>query len=100
LTKDDKYLVLGTSGFWDFISRHETAKIIAEANSTYKGDKPEYSISEHRISKLLDAALDNVCKKAGVSRDFLKRLRPGPKRKEVVGDISLVVLDLQNQTNK
>ena len=46
---------------------------------------------------LLNKAVDRAAEEASVSRDFVQGLPPGPQKREIVDDITIVVLDLDKQ---
>ena len=78
MKKEDRYLLLATDGLWDEISRKQSAKIAAEAEASYTGKGADATRGNHLAKKLLDEALDKVCRKQGVSRDWLSNLNAGP----------------------
>ncbi len=99
LTQDDRYLLLATDGLWDEISRKQSAEIAGKAEASYTGKGADATRGNHLAKNLLDAALDKVCRKQGVSRDWLSNLNAGPQRRQMVDDITLLVVDLRNQVS-
>jgi serine/threonine protein phosphatase PrpC len=96
LTKDDRYLLLATDGLWDEISRKQSAKIAYQADATYTGEGTDVTRGNHLAKNLLEAALTKVCKTQGISRDWLSNVNPGPQRRQIIDDITLLVLDLKD----
>ena len=43
------------------------------------------------------AAQENAAKKASISMDFLKRLQPGPRKREILDDMSVIILELNQK---
>lgn len=51
----------------------------------------------HVVKGLLEAALNNVCQEKGYSREFLNNLEPGSQKRSIVDDITILVLNLEDQ---
>lgn len=100
MTKNDRYIVLATDGLWDELSRKNSAKVATAAEKTFNGDEEDATRGNHQAKNLLKAALDNVCKTKGVTRDWLSQVPPGRQRRGIVDDITMLVLDLDNQVVK
>ena len=94
LSKKDKWLVLATDGMWDEISRKQSAKIADEIDFS-KAAEGE-SGGKLLLEKLIDETLESCCKTHGVTRSFLDACPPGPRKRAIVDDISIIVLNLQN----
>jgi len=87
LTKDDVWLVIATDGLWDEINRKQAAEIAKD------NDKDQKQIAQ----KYFDAALDNVSKSRKISREFISQSTPGKKKREIIDDITIVVVNLSKQ---
>jgi hypothetical protein len=46
---------------------------------------------------LFEEALQHVIKNRGVSREFLTQAPPGPQKRSIHDDITILILDLHNQ---
>mmetsp|Transcript_18139 Transcript_18139/g.17835 ORF Transcript_18139/g.17835 Transcript_18139/m.17835 type:complete len:227 (+) Transcript_18139:563-1243(+) len=86
LTKDDAFLILASDGLWDEMKVEEVPEVI-------KGKNHQKEVGEI----LLNECLNRVSQERGYSRDYISHLRAGPERRNVVDDITIVVVDLQNQ---
>jgi len=93
LTKDDKWLILATDGLWDEVSRKGATQLVQDQKFDEKQDK-----GKQIITSLLQASLDTSCKKHGSSRDYPSYMEPGPKKRNIVDDITILVVNLENQT--
>ena len=95
LSKKDKWLVLATDGMWDEVSRKQSATI---------ADKVDFSKStggesggKLLLERLINETLESCCKTHGVTRSFLDSCPAGPRKRAIVDDISIIVLNLENQ---
>jgi serine/threonine protein phosphatase PrpC len=82
-------LVLASDGLWDEISRKEAAVIASKPGNDTEMKKLAGSFFEE--------AIKNVSKKRGVSREFLTQAPPGPQKRNIHDDITILILSLQNQ---
>ena len=58
----------------------------------------EENPEERQIAKmLLDETLDASCRKHGITREYLGDLIPGKRKRMIVDDITILVLNLENQ---
>eukprot|EP00347_Sterkiella_histriomuscorum_P014019 403362473 len=88
LTKDDQYFILASDGLWDEIKRRQAAEFV-------KGnDKDLKSIA----AILFEKALENVAKTNHISREFISQAPPGKHKRQYIDDITIVILNLKNQT--
>lgn len=49
------------------------------------------------IFSLFEAAMDEVVKDKGLTRHFIAQLSPGDRKRSIHDDITILVLNLQNQ---
>jgi len=94
LSKEDKYIVLATDGLWDEISRKSSAKIATELASKPLTDK---RFTEVLIRALCAEALEHAAKTSGISMEYLRMLQPGEQKRQIVDDITVIVVDLTGQ---
>lgn len=79
---------------WDEISRKQSAKIADKVDFS-KSPEGE-SKGKLLLEKLIDETLESCCKTHGVTRSFLDNCPPGPRKRSIVDDISIIVLNLEN----
>jgi serine/threonine protein phosphatase PrpC len=82
-------LVLASDGLWDEISRKEAAQIVSKQGND--------SDMKKLAGSLFEEAIQNVSKKRGISREFLTQAPPGPQKRNIHDDITILILNLQNQ---
>jgi serine/threonine protein phosphatase PrpC len=82
-------LVLASDGLWDEISRKEAAQIVSKQGND--------SDMKKLAGSLFEEAIQNVSKKRGISREFLTQAPPGPQKRSIHDDITILILNLQNQ---
>ena len=93
MTEKDRWLILATDGMWNQLKRRDIAKIVSQVEQK-KQDAPD---TVHVVKHLLDTALDSVCYNEGITRAFLGDLEPGERKRMLSDDITILVVDLQNQ---
>jgi pyruvate dehydrogenase phosphatase len=86
LTKNDKYLVLASDGLWDEIPRKKTPEIV-------KGKDTDL---QSVAGSLFEAAMEHVSKDRGLTRHFISQVSPGPQKRSIHDDITVLVLSLGN----
>jgi hypothetical protein len=88
---------MASDGIWDEIKRKQTATIASElkADPTIVGyqlrDQKFTTQLNYRITML---AQKHAAEKAGISFEFLAQLDPGPRKRDIHDDMSLIVLNL------
>ena len=87
LTKDDKYLILGSDGLWDEISFIDACKIFQENEANV----------DDLSKKLFESALNVVSKKYHISNSDIMEWNFVQNRRDVHDDITIVVVDLSDQ---
>lgn len=61
------------------------------------GGKPSGKV----LSKcLLEAVLNRICKREGLSRGYLSDMEPGDDKRALIDDITIITINLGNQTLK
>jgi len=91
LKPEDKYLVLASDGVWDELDRKTSAKVLTE-----KLNKDRPKVTRDICILLKEETLSRAAKGNGVSRQFLDRLPPSSRRRDLVDDITIVAVNLQN----
>ena len=73
LTGNDRWLILATDGLWNHLRRRELSQVVSQV-----GLKEQNAVdTTHVVKQLLETALDRICDKAGVTRQFMADLEPG-----------------------
>ena len=89
MNKNDHFLIIASDGLWDEISRKDAAEIVS---------KPGNQADMNNLAgALLEQAISNVSKNRGISREFLSQAPPGPRRRSIHDDITVLVLSLHDQ---
>jgi serine/threonine protein phosphatase PrpC len=92
ITGADRFLVLASDGLWDELNRKKSAQVATEL-----AKDPNFEMSAKTLSnKLMNECLEVAAKSHGISRQFLGQIRPGPQKRGLVDDITIVVIDLKN----
>jgi serine/threonine protein phosphatase PrpC len=86
LDRNDEYLILGSDGLWDLVNSNEMCEIM---NSN--------SCKEQITRKIFDLSLEKAAKNAGISISDLMKMSPGKRKRSILDDITLMVVDLRNQ---
>jgi len=92
LTESDKFVILASDGLWDELNRKQSAQLASEMNKNPESDLTSKTLS----ASLMNKALQHAAESSGVTRHFLGSLRPGDQKRDLVDDITIVVLDLEN----
>ena len=95
LTKDDKWLILATDGLWDFVSRKKAARLVEKIDHSKVSD--ENPAERQIINALFEETLNSSCRKHGITREYLAELVPGQRKRMIVDDVTILVLNLENQ---
>ena len=69
--------------------------LFANSNDGISIDKNEeiYKIS----TGLMEVVKNKICDKHGITRDFFDNMDYGPKRRQYIDDISIIVINLKDQ---
>ena len=85
---EDKFVVVGSDGLFDFFSNEELIHTVAEyRESNREGDVAKF---------LVEATLQRAAKKAGMSVEELKAIPQGERRK-YHDDVTLVYVSLEDK---
>lgn len=87
ISPSDKYLILASDGMWELKSISGIEKII-------NNNKNKQAIAQ----KLFDSCIIKASRDAMISEEYLKSLSPGPEKRSLIDDITIMVVDLTNQT--
>ncbi|CDW90803.1 protein phosphatase [Stylonychia lemnae] len=87
LTEKDQFIILASDGLWDEISRKRAAVLAKDHDKEMK----------ELTMELLNAALENVSKERSVSREFIAQTPPGKLKRNILDDMTIVVVSLKNQ---
>lgn len=79
-------MIIGSDGLWELVNRAEMCKIIKESRNK--------DLISRRI---LEFGLKKASINAGLTVDKLNTLTPGPERRKIHDDITIMVVDLKNQ---
>jgi pyruvate dehydrogenase phosphatase len=88
ITSQDKYMVLASDGLWDEISCSEVAQDLL-GKQIYRSNLAQ---------SLLSKAMAHVSEVEFKGLDQIKALSPGPARRKVHDDISILVVSLKQQS--
>jgi len=81
--KLDKWLVLGSDGLWDYVSPQEIVQHSSICNSP-----------QELADLLTDLVLNKTAERTGLSIENLKALSPGPNRRSLHDDVTVLVVKL------
>ncbi len=84
ITKGDKYLVLASDGLWDEVKRRETTDVVEKGMS-----------NEKLAIQLFDKAMQHIQETQGYSREYINQLADGSTKRQIVDDITILVMDLE-----
>ncbi len=87
LSEKDEFIVLASDGLWDWLDGYEVAEILEKF--CLDGAKA--------IEELYKSALAKAADKINLSIDELEQL-PMSVRRSIYDDISIIIVDLKNQT--
>ena len=73
LTENDRWLILATDGLWKHLSREEVSHVVSQIDLKEQ-NAPD---TTHVVKQLLESALDKICDKKGVTKQFMAELEPG-----------------------
>jgi len=91
ITEKDEYIVLASDGFWDLINNNEIEHTIKNQKS---------SESKQKIAKtLFDTCIDKAAREANLSTKKLLSMNPGQFKRDLIDDITIMIVDLKNQTS-
>lgn len=88
LTSDDEFVILASDGLWDFMTSSEVSQIVTTEK---KGGKNIIA------DKLAEEALLKAAKASNLELDDLGKIKPGPLKRSIHDDITIMVVDLKNQ---
>ena len=87
LTGADEYLILASDGLWDEVGRTEAVQLL----------EGHLGSQEQVAERLFRAAIENISKEKGYSKDFILKMPPGREKRNVVDDITILILNLADQ---
>ena len=102
LTKDDKFIVLATDGLWKNFPKKDTKSVAQEAlkheshNPNSKEQKPD-APGQKIIRSLMNKTLDKAAADNNVTKQYLNDVAAGPVKRQMIDDVTIMVVDLQNQ---
>ena len=50
------------------------------------------------LKTLFNTAIDHACEDRGISVNYMKQIPPGPDKRQLVDDMTILIVDLENQT--
>ncbi|CAD8050938.1 unnamed protein product [Paramecium sonneborni] len=86
IQKGDRYLILGSDGLWDELSKSEISKIV-QKNQNNK---------DEIIKQIFEESLSHAAKSNNMSDEDIRKIPLG-KRRKLHDDITVIVVDLQGQ---
>lgn len=89
LTEDDEFLVLASDGLWDWLDSDDVAEIVSD---NYK-DKKKIAAA------LSNEVLTKAAAKANMKLEQLLNMPENFNKRSIHDDISILVVDLKNQTS-
>ena len=107
LEKEDKFLVLASDGLFDWMKRRDITKAIPHFISLErkKLQENEKGKSDHELMTkevlargLMEVCVERAAKKENLTVDFFKKLAPGKEKRMLIDDLTVLVLDLEDQT--
>ena len=93
LKTNDKYIILGSDGLWDFVKSSQVASLI-EDYEKIKNDK--YSKNENILYNLLYKILNLATYDSYLSFDEMMKLPKGRELRNIHDDITMIICDLNN----
>lgn len=85
LEKGDRYLIMGSDGLWDELTKTEISQIAA----THQGRKDDL------VKAIFQHGLKHAASEAKMTEEQLKEVPLG-KRRKLHDDITIIVIDLEN----
>ena len=70
-------MILATDGMWNHLRRRDISQVVSQVDKT----KQDEQDTVHVVRHLLETTLDKICKKEGVTRNFLSDVEPGFKKR-------------------
>jgi len=95
LTAEDKWIVMGTDGLWDNFTKKDTAKLVNEQLESDKST-PDQHRGQKIIRALLQKSIEKAAKDSGVAPEFLASMDAGNKKRQIIDDVTIMVIDLEN----
>lgn len=86
ITSEDHYLILATDGLWDCVKRKNVGRLI----------KKKHADPGEIATVLYESAIKKVMFDTGVSREFLSQVAPGPDRRRLLDDMTVLILTLED----
>ncbi len=86
LTEKDEYLILASDGLWDLASDKEVDHIVSKQQCKQR-------IAE----KVFDFCIEKAAKESKISKENLLQMHPGPDKRDIIDDITIMIVDLKNQ---
>jgi len=83
----DKWLVLASDGLWDEMKRKDSARMV----------DPQQENQNEILQLWLKKAIEHARNEANLSKEFLQSVPPGPRRREIHDDITILLINLENQ---
>jgi len=88
ITKNDEYLILASDGFWDLVNNKILEGIVSRKKS------------KQTIAKqMFDLCIEKAASDAHISTNELLSLEPGSRKRSIIDDITLMIVDLKNQVS-
>lgn len=91
--------MLATDGLWDEVKRKEAAQIatkIVKEESYQEYEQIKGKPFTFQLSYILcQEAQKQASKRSGYTLHYLQRLEPGPSKRDIIDDITILVANLQ-----
>ena len=99
LNKNDKYLIIGSDGLWDYLNSKQISKLlvdfIEDRNKKFYENKI-YSNSDKIAFGLIEKVLEESAKKHNLDPLMILDIPLGKRLRRIHDDISIIICDLSN----
>ena len=87
ITDKDEYIVLASDGLWELINNKQIESIINNEKC------------KEKIAKILiNLCIERSAKDSNLPVNKILSLNPGPNKRDIIDDITIMIVDLKNQT--